>query len=82
MNTSGMPRVKWVGRWDAGNQLLRLCRVMWTVGQPGDGKGHSVKMSLGLRPSLFRWCRENDGWLLTVLGVRLHLRRSFGGRFV
>ena len=75
------PRVKWVGRLDRGNRLLRLFRVMWSVGQVGDGKGYSAKFSVGLRPTLFRWRREGDGWLLTVLGIRLHMQRSYGGRF-
>lgn len=75
-------RFKWVIRYDPGNRLLRIGRVMWERGTVGDGQGYSVKLSLGLRPTLFRWRREGDGWLLTVLGVRPHLRRSYGGRFV
>lgn len=73
-------RVRWIGRYDPGNRLLRLVRVMWEHGQAGNG-GYSVKLSLGLCPTLFRWLREGDGWLLTVAGIRLHYRRSYGGRF-
>lgn len=79
-----MSRTRWkrVMRYDPGNRLLRIGRVMWERGTVGDGQGYSVKLSLGLRPTLFRWLREGDGWLLTVAGVRLHYRRSYGGRIV
>lgn len=75
-------RVKWLGRWDARNRLLRLFRVMWERGQVGDGKGYSVKLSVGLGSTLLHWRRESDGWILAALGVRLHYRWSYGGRFV
>jgi hypothetical protein len=73
---------KWVGRYDPRNRLLRLCRLVWDRGIVGDGKGYSVKLSLGLRPALLHWRREWDGWLATLFGVRVHFCRSYGGRFV
>lgn len=36
-------------------------------------------LGLALRPALADWRRERDGWLLTLAGVRLHYRRSYGG---
>lgn len=74
-------RIKRVMRYDPTARLFRVVRVMWEQGVVGDGKGYSVKMSLGLRPQLWSWHRESDGWILTLLGVRVHWRKSYGGRF-
>ncbi len=72
-------RTKKVMRFDPSNQTLRVGRVMWQRGKVGDGQGYSASLTLGLRPAVFRWERGNTGWLLTVLGVRVHLDRSYGG---
>lgn len=66
-------KLKRVMRWDRDARLLRVRRVTW-------GDGHR-KLSLGLRRRLFAYRREWDGWLLTVLGVRVHYQRSYGGRY-
>lgn len=66
-------------RYDPDNQLLRLLRMTWQRETVGDGKGYSAKFTLGLRPCLFSFRREYGGWLLTILGLRLHYDRSFGG---
>lgn len=73
-------RFKWVGRYDPGARMLRLARVMWERGTVGDGKGYSTKVSVALRPALFAWNRTGyPEWMLTVMGVRLHVQRSYGG---
>lgn len=74
-------RLKRVCRWDSTARLFRVCRLTWDRGVVGDGKGTSNKLSLGLRPRLLGWRREWDGWILTVLGVRIHRKTSWGGRF-
>lgn len=74
-------KAKWVGRYDPSNRLLRVGRIMWQRGTVGDGQGYSAKLSIGLRPTLFRWHRETNGWLLTAAGVRVHLVRAYGGIF-
>lgn len=78
-----IPPTTWklVLRYDPTNKLLRICRAMWTRGEFGEG-GYSAKLSLGLHPVLFRWRREFSGWSLSILFLRLHYMRSFGGRFV
>jgi hypothetical protein len=74
--------LKLVGRWSPPERMLRLARVIWSVGEgPGMGRGYSAKLSVALRPSLLAFRRECDGWLLTVCGLRLHYQRSYGGRF-
>lgn len=72
--------MKWVGRYDRDNHVLRLTRWTWTRGEVGNG-GYSAKLTIGLRRTAFMWQREFGGWLLTILGVRLHYCRSFGGLF-
>jgi hypothetical protein len=74
-------RLKVVGRYDPTNRLVRLARLVWTRGVVGDGKGYSAKLSIGLRPCWFMWRGEYDGWLLTVLGFRLHYVKAWGGIF-
>lgn len=62
-------------------KLIRLARWTWDRGTPGDGKGYSCKLSIGLYPSLFRFWREHEAWFLQLCGLRIHFARSFGGRF-
>lgn len=72
---------KFIGRYSPPERLLRLARFVWQTGKVGDGSGYSSKFTLGLRPALFGFRREWDGWLLTVCGLRLHYQRSYGGIF-
>lgn len=74
-------RIKRVMRWDDTIRTLRLCRVMWERGTVGDGQGYSSKLSFALTPKLFRWEREWAGWIVTILGIRIHHKRSYGGIF-
>jgi hypothetical protein len=62
-------------------RMVRLFRLIWERGEVGHG-GYSAKFTVGLAPKLLIWRREWDGWLLYLLGVRLHFKRSWGGRFV
>jgi hypothetical protein len=72
-------RFKRVMRCDSRQRMLRLCRWVWQRGVVGDGQGYSSKLSLALRPAPLSWHKERDGWLLTVAGVRVHYKRSWGG---
>lgn len=66
--------------WSPGEKLLRLGRLVWANGEPGKpGGGYTAKLSLGLTPSLFRWRREWEGWVVVLCGVHLHYSRSYGG---
>ena len=60
-------------------RLIRLCRLVWTRGKVGDGKGYSCKLSLGLQPTAFHFSREFKAIFLTILGLRIHFEQSFGG---
>jgi len=73
---------KKVMRWDKYARIFRLGRFLWTVGKVGDGKGYSNKLSIALTPKLFRWKMERNEWFLTVLGIRFHRQRAYGGRIV
>lgn len=75
-------KFKWVGSWDSQSRNLRLFRVMWVRGRVGDGKGYSVKLSVALRPTLFAVRREFEALRVTLLGVRVHYQRSYGGLHV
>lgn len=62
---------------------MRLWRILWERGEPGDGKGYSAKFTIGLAPHW--WASETLGRhdrMFTVFGIRLHYSRSYGGRFV
>jgi len=72
---------KSVLRYSPPERLLRVFRVIWECGEPGLG-GYSAKFSVGVKPSLFGFSSEFGGWCLTLLGVRLHYARAYGGRFV
>lgn len=77
-----MMRTKIVLRYSPTERTLRLGRLMWERGVVGSGKGYSAKLSLALVPALFRVSQAWDGWDMTLLGVRLHYKRSYGGIFV
>lgn len=75
-------RFKSVLRYDEIQGHFRLFRVMWETGVVGTGAGHSNMISVAVQPTLFRWERLSAfSWLLVFCGVRIHRKRSFGGRF-
>lgn len=75
-------QLKPVMTWSAEERKARLFRVMWERGTVGDGKGYSAKLAASLVLKLAEWKRYADGWRVTVIGLSLHYRRSYGGRFV
>ncbi|MGZ2484301.1 hypothetical protein ACVITL_002824 [Rhizobium pisi] len=76
-------RFKTVLRFDEIQNHLRLFRLMWERGRPGiPGSGYSAKLAIGLRPRLFHREREyGKAFLITILGLRVHYTRSYGGIF-
>ena len=74
-------RCRRVMRYDRYSRIFRVTLVVWECGAVGDGRGYSAKLSIGLRPAILAFRREEDGWIATVCGLRLHYRRSYGGRF-
>lgn len=77
-------RLKWVFRRDEIQRHFRIARLMWERGEVGFGNGgYSAELTFALRPSLFSWTPRRDigfnGFLLTVLGIRIHYERSYGG---
>lgn len=74
-------RIKPVMRLDTSWPKFRLARLMWERGTVGDGIGYSAKLAVALRPRLFQVKRSYDGWRVVVLGLELHMARSWGGTF-
>lgn len=74
-------RFKRVMRWDSDLKWLRLFRVTWSNGVVGDGHGYSQKVSFAITPRLFYFSRGFHEWTLTILGLRIHSTRSYGGIF-
>jgi hypothetical protein len=74
-------RFKRVMRLDEIQKHLRLFRLMWERGRPGvPGGGYSAKLAIGLRPRIFEREREyGKAFLLTILGLRIHYSRIYGG---
>ncbi len=77
-------RVKWIFRRDTIQGFIRILRVTWERGQPGrPGGGYSAKFTVALDPALFSFIERDSAtdWRFTLLGLRLHYCRSYGGIF-
>lgn len=76
-------RFKRVFKRDNIQGFFRLFRILWERGTVGDGEGYSAKFSVALSPVLFSFIERDavTDWRMTILGVRLHYCRSYGGRF-
>lgn len=75
-------RFKSVFRHDKIQGHYRLFRIMWERGEPGrPGGGHSNMLSVAVQRKLFKWDAEGEHWLLIILGLRIHRKRSYGGIF-
>ena len=74
-------RFKRVMRRDGIQGHFRLFRVMWEKGIVGDGNGYSNMISVAVHPKLFAFERHSYAWMLILLGLRIHRKRSYGGRF-
>lgn len=77
-------RIKRVLRSDPNARVFRLFRMMWETGSVGfDPDAYSAKLSIGLRPRWFDLDRRDyhgsPFFILTLLGVRVHFARSYGG---
>lgn len=73
---------KRVMRYDPTEKKLRLFRLIWDVGNVGDGVGYSGILSFSLLPRLWAFDKDWHEWRLTLLGISIHTRLSYGGRFV
>jgi len=75
-------RFKMVLRRDGPQGHFRLFRIMWETGTVGYGTGHSNMVSVAVQPRLFLFERVTPGaWMMVLLGIRVHRKRSFGGTF-
>lgn len=72
---------KRVMRYEPLQRKYRLFRLMWVKGVVGKG-GYSAKLAVSLWPKLFHFERDFNEWRLTILGVSIHKKLSYGGIFV
>jgi hypothetical protein len=78
-------KIRRVFRYDSSLKMIRICRLIWTRGKgPAVGypDNYDAMLSLAIRPALFAIKREEEGWFVTVCGLRVHYRRSYGGVIV
>jgi hypothetical protein len=74
-------RIRSIFRHEPCARIYRLFSVTRNIGTVGDGTGYSEQFTVGLRPQRFSFFREHGGWILTICGVRIHYKRSYGGIF-
>ena len=67
---------------DKEEQKVRLFRVIWDTGVVGDGKGYSSFVGVSLRPKVFLFTKDTNEWRFALLGVAIHKKRSYGGRYI
>ena len=65
-------KFRWIGRLDPDQKLFRACSILW--GRNGRDPGHRKRLSVSVRPALFHFRMEVDGWRVTVAGLRLHYK--------
>lgn len=71
-------RIKWINRYDSDERKFRIGRLMW-LGTDREGKQLSSMFSVSLHPRLLWFKRDLFNTRLSVLGIALHLQRSWGG---
>lgn len=87
-------KIKPVFTWSPAERKVRLFRVIWerealavihyTTLEERDikSRSYSAMVSFSLVPRIFKTVPMLSGFDVTVLGVRVHHQRSYGGRFV
>jgi hypothetical protein len=69
-------RARWLMCRSSKRRLFHLVRVIWEYPPSTSGRELSALLSVGLRPSLFRYRRhDRDEFSLTLAFVRLHYAR-------
>lgn len=73
-------RFFFVGTWDKRERKLRLFKWTWATGEDSSVKNwHSSAFKISLCLKVFKYEPELWGWVLTILGIRLHRKRAYGG---
>jgi len=73
-------KFKLIETFDPVERKVRLFRLIWKKGEVGKG-GYSSFLSLSLLPRLFKFEQDFNEWRLTLLGISLHKKVSYGGVF-
>jgi hypothetical protein len=73
-------RLRKIMTWSPGERKVRLFRLLYSNGtncmKPG---WFSASLSISLVSEWWRRERTEHTWAVTVLGVRIHHKKSFGG---
>lgn len=72
-------KLKRVMTYSPSEKKVRICRISWrrVKGDPG----YSRCVSVNLKPWIFRFWREWDGFFLTCVGVQVHFKASGCGTY-
>lgn len=83
-----LPRSNWGFRFLAFNRKpyrpdrrIVLCRIKWETGTRMQKGWHDNKFSISLVSRIWNFTPELWGWCITIVGVRLHHKRAYGGHF-
>lgn len=77
-------RYQSVFTWSASERKIRLFRIIWEHrgSQIGlDPMAYSAMVSFSLVPRIYRNEPVLFGFDVSVLGLRIHYQRNYGGRF-
>lgn len=73
-------KFRWIRRLDSQQKIFRVGSFLW--GNHANDPGYCNRLSVSVRPAVFHFRREVDGWFVTVAGVRLHMKRHPRGMLV
>lgn len=81
-------RSNWQFAWHATSRRpyrppgrIVLFRLKWETGIRMTKGWHDNKLSVSICKRWFQFEREYKGWLLTILGIRVHIGRAYGGHY-
>ena len=73
-------RFKFIGTWSKEERKIRLFKWTWATGDDCSVKDwHSSSFKISLWPKIFKYEPELWGWALTILFMRFHRKRAYGG---
>jgi hypothetical protein len=73
-------RFKYLGIWSAREKKLRICKWTWATGKnPRVDGWHSSSFRISLWPKIFHFSSEYGGWAITIIGIRFHRKKAYGG---
>ena len=71
---------RWVLRLDATIDIFRICRLVYEVGERNTKNWRAIQWTFALCPTLLRFRREDDAWVLRIFFLRIHRKVCLNGR--